>query len=98
VGVVAAAHEDYGLTPLEGASFGKPAAVLEWGGFLDTVVEGETGLFFPQATPELVADTIKRMGRLTWSDVAIADHAARFGAQAFADRLRQVVDEVLAGR
>ena len=43
---VAASHEDFGLTPLEAASFGKPAAVLRWGGFLDTVVEGVSGIFF----------------------------------------------------
>ena len=40
VGLVAASYEDFGLTPLEAASFGKPTAALRWGGFLDTTVEG----------------------------------------------------------
>ena len=31
-GVVAASHEDYGLTPLEAVAFGKPAAVWRHGG------------------------------------------------------------------
>src|SRR5205823_12380194 len=39
-GLVAASYEDYGLTPLEAASFGKPSTVLRAGGFLDTVVDG----------------------------------------------------------
>ena len=46
IGIVAASYEDYGLTPLEGLTFGKPGVVLRAGGFLDTVIEGETGVFF----------------------------------------------------
>ena len=46
LGLVAASYEDFGLTPIEAAAFGRPTAALRWGGFLDTVVEGTTGLFF----------------------------------------------------
>ena len=45
------ALEDYGLTPLEAAAYGKPTLALGAGGYLDTVVPGMTGLFFGQATP-----------------------------------------------
>ena len=47
--LVAASYEDFGLTPLEAAAFGKPTAALRFGGFLDTVSEGETGVFFDDA-------------------------------------------------
>ena len=50
-GVVTASHEDFGLTPLEGLAFGKPTAAMPVGGFLDTIVEGETGVFFDGPTP-----------------------------------------------
>ena len=50
-GLVAASREDFGLTPVEAASFGKPVAALRWGGFLDSVVEGITGVFFDVADP-----------------------------------------------
>src|SRR5439155_1838049 len=46
-----AANEDFGLTPLEAAAFGKPSAVPRRGGFLDTVVEGATGVFFEGTDP-----------------------------------------------
>ena len=49
--LVAASHEDFGLTPLEAASFGKPTAALRWGGFLDTIDEGRNGIFFDEPTP-----------------------------------------------
>ena len=44
--LVAASHEDFGLAPLEAAAFGVPTVALRGGGFLETVVEGRTGLFF----------------------------------------------------
>jgi glycosyltransferase involved in cell wall biosynthesis len=46
VALVSASFEDYGLTPLEAACFGRPSVVLRSGGFLDTVVDGLTGVFF----------------------------------------------------
>ncbi len=60
-GLVAASHEDFGLTPLEGATFGKPSAVLRWGGFLDTVVEGTTGVFFDRPQPAEIAAAVRRL-------------------------------------
>ncbi len=45
-GLVAASREDFGLTPVEAAAFGKPVAALRWGGYLDTVVPDVTGVFF----------------------------------------------------
>jgi glycosyltransferase involved in cell wall biosynthesis len=50
-GLVAAAFEDFGLTPIEAAICGKPTAALRAGGFLDTVVDGQTGVFFDTLTP-----------------------------------------------
>ena len=49
--LVAPALEDYGLTPLEAAAYGKPTLALGAGGYLDTVVPGTTGIFFSQPSP-----------------------------------------------
>ena len=60
-GLVAASYEDFGLTPVEAAAFGKPTAALRWGGFLDTTVEGETGVFFDQPDPALIAEAVEQL-------------------------------------
>jgi glycosyltransferase involved in cell wall biosynthesis len=44
--LIAASFEDYGLTPIEAGVWGRPSVVLRWGGFLDTVEEGITGVYF----------------------------------------------------
>lgn len=94
-GLVAASHEDFGLTPLEAAAFGKPAAVLRWGGFLDTVIEGRTGLFFNEPSAASVAAVASQLERWPWDVGAIHSHAARYSESHFIATLQNVVDEEL---
>ncbi len=89
--LVAASYEDYGLTPLEAASFGRPSVVLRHGGFLDTVVEGRTGLFFDEPSPRPIADALLEGLRTSWDVAAITGHARRYSRSAFHDRIREVV-------
>jgi glycosyltransferase involved in cell wall biosynthesis len=95
VGVVSAAYEDFGLTPLEAAVFGKPSAVLRFGGFLDTVVERETGLFFDSPDPVGVAQAVQELAARTWDAQAIREHADRFSEERFIARIHEIVAEEL---
>lgn len=97
LGLVSAAHEDFGLTPLEAASFGKPAVVLRYGGFLDSVVEGETGLFFDEPEPGDIAKAIDEMTTRTWDVGAITRRAALYSAPIFSRRLHEVIARAGAG-
>ncbi len=90
--VVSAAYEDFGLTPVEAASFAKPVAVLRDGGFLDTVVEDRTGVFFDEAKRDAVADALRRVAATRWDDATLRAHAASYDEAAFASRLHAEVD------
>jgi glycosyltransferase involved in cell wall biosynthesis len=94
--VVAASHEDYGLTPLEGAAFGRPAVVLRGGGFLETVREGVTGIFFDEPEPRKVARALALAATTSWSQNDLVDQAERFSEDRFIRRLREIVDEEAA--
>lgn len=93
-GLVGAAHEDFGLTPLEAAAFGCPAAVLRAGGYLDTVVEGRTGVMFDAPTPAAVARAVAGLRAARWDPAELRAHATRFSEARFASRLQAVVAEV----
>ncbi len=54
-------EEDFGLTPIEAMSFGKPVLALRKGGALEIVKESETGEFFNDPIPEAVADGVRRL-------------------------------------
>ncbi len=86
--LIAASYEDFGLTPLEAAAFGKPAAVLRWGGFLDTVIEGETGLFFDSPTPSAIARAVRRLESTDFSDRRILAHVERYSEARFIEAVR----------
>lgn len=89
--LVAASYEDFGLTPLEGGSFGKPVLALHAGGYLDTVVEGVNGTFFETATAVEIADGIARAAGMNWDPGAIRAHVETFNEQRFADRLHALI-------
>jgi glycosyltransferase involved in cell wall biosynthesis len=93
VALVSASFEDYGLTPLEAACFGRPSVVLRAGGFLDTVVEDRTGIFFDAPVPEDVAIAMKAATEQSWDQLSLQVHAEQFSAASFQRRIRQVVAE-----
>jgi glycosyltransferase involved in cell wall biosynthesis len=97
-GVVSASYEDFGLTPLEGALFGKPSIALRWGGFLDTIVEDETGVLFARVEPAEVASAVHRLNRLDISPARLKDHADIYSEERFIKRLSEVVHEELSYR
>jgi glycosyltransferase involved in cell wall biosynthesis len=92
-----ASLEGFGLTALEGNAFGKPALVPRGGGFLDTIVEGESGLFLETPEPHAIAGAVDEFRSITWSAELVARNAARFDEQSFVRGLRQIVGEVLTG-
>lgn len=95
--VLAPSKEDYGLTPVEGFSFGTPALALHAGGYLDTVVDGVSGYFFEAATPEAVTGAIERLEAHPLDRGIILDHARRFAPQVFQERIRTEVAALAGG-
>jgi glycosyltransferase involved in cell wall biosynthesis len=94
--LVTASYEDFGLTPLEAAAFGKPTAALRFGGFLDTIRDGETGVFFERPEPAEIATALTRVLGNQWDGAGVRRHADSFSEQRFIERVRQVVREELA--
>ena len=93
IGLVAASYEDFGLTPVEAAGFGRPTAALRWGGFLDTIVEGSTGLFFDEPEPQLIAKAVDRLAATSWQTDTLTGHAGQFSTARFVERINAAVDE-----
>ncbi|MHA7133401.1 glycosyltransferase [Oerskovia turbata] len=90
--LVAASYEDYGLSPLEAGAFGRPSVVLRDGGYLDTVVDGVTGVFFDAPEPGLVAQAVQDATRVPWEDDVLTSHVETFALPRFVSRLREIVD------
>ncbi|WP_427383656.1 glycosyltransferase [Janibacter sp. G56] len=94
--LVAASHEDFGLTPLEAGAFGKPTLALRAGGYLDTIAEGVNGAFFEEPTSDAIrAAVLANRGR-AWDADAIRGHVDQYSPERFIERLRAAAADLLA--
>ena len=59
-GFVCAAEEDFGIAIVEAQAAGCPVIAYKGGGALETVIEGVTGLYFPQQSAESLSEAIRR--------------------------------------
>jgi glycosyltransferase involved in cell wall biosynthesis len=91
--LIAASYEDYGLSPLEAASFGKPTVAFEAGGFLDTVIDSLNGKFFAEPEAQQIAEAAVAARHSHWDSTAIMRHASTFSRERFISRLQAVVSE-----
>ncbi len=82
--LIAPAFEDYGLTPLEAASFGTPTLALRNGGYLDTVSEGTSGFYFEDLEVSSISGVIDKLSENPLDSDEIREHAARFSEERFA--------------
>jgi glycosyltransferase involved in cell wall biosynthesis len=89
-------EEDFGLTPLEAMSAGRPVIAYAAGGALDTVVEGLTGVFFREPTPEALMEAVRRFEGMAFDAPTLQAHAARFNPARFQQELDQALHEAVA--
>ncbi len=93
-----AANEDFGITPVEAQSCGTPVIAYGKGGALESVVEGETGIFFEQQNETSIACAVRRFETLQFDAEKIRQHALHFGKRRFQKELTQFVDACLHSR
>ena len=84
--------EDFGIVPVEAQAAGTPVIAYGVGGAHETVVEGETGLFFAEQTVESLCSAIEEFEGRTWAPERCRAQAARF-APAIFDRQMEAVLE-----
>jgi glycosyltransferase involved in cell wall biosynthesis len=93
-----AAEEDFGIAAVEAQAAGKPVVAYGRGGSLETIDEGETGVFFRERTEESVLAAIRTCDELDVSPERTAERARRFSRTAFEQRLQHVLADALARR
>jgi glycosyltransferase involved in cell wall biosynthesis len=93
-GFVCAAEEDFGIAIVEAQAAGCPVIAYKAGGALETVIDGVTGLFFPEQTAASLIDAIERFENLTHrfrSDDLVAN-AQRFSKARFTESFQEFVE------
>ena len=90
---VFAAEEDFGIVPVEAQACGTPVIAFARGGAAETIVEGQTGLFFREQTAESIIDAVREFDVMgDWDVKAIRRNAERFDAVRFREQFAGVVE------
>ena len=87
--------DDFGIAPVEAMASGRPVIAFAAGGALDTVLEGRTGLFFRESTPQALAATIQQFETLDFDRATIRHHAERFDQALFEAKLTTFVENAV---
>ena len=96
--LIVAADEDLGLTPMEAQSCGTPVIALRKGGYLETVLDGETGIFFDEPSPAAIAKAVDRFEAqgVRCSAAGIREHMTAHFSPVFRAEIKALVDAELA--
>lgn len=88
---VFAAEEDFGIAPLEAQACGTPVICYGKGGVVDTVVDGETGIFFKNQSVKDILGALERFEASKFDANIVRRQAERFSTENFSSKFKNFV-------
>ena len=88
--------EDFGIVPVEAQAAGTPVIAFGKGGALETVRDGETGLFFNSPAPDALCAAIEEFEAGEWSAAACRANAAMFSENKFKEQIAPLIEGSLS--
>ena len=86
-------EEDFGITAIEAQAAGKPVIGYGNGGLLDTVINGETGLYFEKQTVKDMANVIKEFVPNGFSSQKCIKNAKNSSEEIFQEKIEKLVEK-----
>ena len=94
-------EEDFGITPLEAIAAGRPVIAYGRGGVLDSVADGETGIFFERQTADALTealDAYEASTEQTWVHDKLKRQAESFSEEIFRKKMIAFIADVLENK
>jgi glycosyltransferase involved in cell wall biosynthesis len=85
-------EEEFGIAPVEAMAAGRPVIAYARGALTETVVDGVSGLFFEEQTPEALIDAVRRFEASGFTPGKVRQQAARFDEEGFRAEMRAFVE------
>lgn len=86
-------EEDFGIVSLEAQGSGKPVIALQSGGARETIINNQTGVFFPEATVDSLVSAMKQFNSRSWNQAFIQAQAKKFDTRIFVNNFKNFVEE-----
>jgi glycosyltransferase involved in cell wall biosynthesis len=94
--LIVTAAEEFGIAAVEALASGRPVIALGAGGVLESVREGETGVYYDASEPDSLAQAVSAFDPATIDPAACVAAAQRFGTRDFQAQLRSIVADAVA--
>ena len=83
--------EDFGMTPVESMLTGTPVIAFKGGGYLETVVDEKTGVFFDQPTVKSLISAIQKFQKLKIKPSDCISQAQKFSKEEFIKKIKKLI-------
>lgn len=89
--IAAQKDEDFGMTLAEAQAAGCPAIAYRGGGYVETIVEGKTGIFFEELTSDSIVKAINKLKKSKIKPSDCIKNAKRFGKARFEKEIKEYI-------
>jgi len=91
-----AIDEDFGMTPVEAMASGKPVIAPNEGGYIETVINGKTGILIDNIDENKLAEAIKELGKKIEENPikyknACQEQAKKFDVEIFIEKIKAII-------
>jgi len=90
-----ARDEDFGMTVVEAQLCGAPVIAYRGGGYLETVVEGKTGVFFDEYSVEGLKKALHNFKFLIFNFKTVINSTKRFSKKRFVEKMGKVISSAI---
>ncbi len=94
--IVAAEDEDFGITAVEAQAVGTPVIAPASGGFLETVIDGKTGLLYGgpgMVTVETLTKALQEFDQSKFKEADLRQNAEKFSKERFKKEILELVEK-----
>ena len=91
--IVASEDEDFGITAVESQACGTPVIAVKAGGYLETVIDGKTGVFFEEATVESLKKVLQEFDERKFKQGDLIKNAEKFSKERFKKEIIDLIEK-----